>query len=46
MLDIPQFADALEGVNYELVDCALPTLAGKFLLCLPFAIVTINIYVL
>uniref|UniRef100_A0A915E4W4 Malate dehydrogenase n=1 Tax=Ditylenchus dipsaci TaxID=166011 RepID=A0A915E4W4_9BILA len=28
MLDIPQFADALEGVAFELTDCALPTLAG------------------
>ncbi|KAI1714982.1 lactate/malate dehydrogenase, NAD binding domain-containing protein [Ditylenchus destructor] len=28
MLDIPQFADALEGVSFELTDCALPTLAG------------------
>lgn len=28
LLDIPQFADALEGVSLELTDCALPNLVG------------------
>lgn len=29
LLDIPQFQSALEGVHYELVDCALPNLVCK-----------------
>jgi hypothetical protein len=29
MLDIPPMAAVLEGVQMELIDCALPTLAGK-----------------
>ncbi|KAE9549919.1 hypothetical protein FO519_006861 [Halicephalobus sp. NKZ332] len=28
MLDIPPLAEALDGVRLELIDCALPTLAG------------------
>lgn len=30
LLDIPQFFGVLEGVQYELTDCALPNLISKF----------------
>lgn len=39
LLDIPPLATALEGVKFELIDCALPTLHGKPFLYIPWIFV-------